>query len=237
MADQATIQEPAVPVLLLKTRSTPCDTYYDEFTAAQLPNGRRLAPIFVPVMLHKFDDDGLSMLRSLLRERQISNRTEGSFGGMIFTSQRSVEAFAHVVKTEMPTHVPEWPHLQDVPIYSVGPATTRALSAVSNNVVDTGLSTLAPPPGGPRALRPNEGLVWGNAEVTYEDVEMVVAALIQQGLMHGFVAHGQSRFAVIGAKAKGSPLLAGWPNVWQTIQNREYEESFDLDEVPGWVKG
>lgn len=112
------------------------------------------------------------------------------------------------------------------------------LRAVTNSVGDAGTSTLAPPPGGPRRLRPNEGLVWGNAAVTYEDVEMAVAALVQQGLMHGFVAHGQARFAVVGAKAKGSPLLAGWPNVWQAIQNRQYEESgFDLDEVPGWVKG
>lgn len=112
------------------------------------------------------------------------------------------------------------------------------LRAVNNSVVDAGLSTLAPPPGGPRKLRPNEGLVWGGAEVTYEHVEMVVAALVQQGLMHGFVAHGQARFAVMGAKAKGSPLLAGWPDVWPAIQSRQYEGvEFDLDEVPGWVKG
>ncbi|KAJ6780900.1 hypothetical protein PWT90_05560 [Aphanocladium album] len=131
MANQATYQEPAVPVLLLKTRSIPGDSYYDKFTAAQLPNGRRLAPIFVPVMLHKFDDDGLGMLRSLLREQKISNRPDASFGGMIFTSQRSVEAFAHVTNAEKTAQAPAWPHLQDVPVYSVGPATTRALSAVS----------------------------------------------------------------------------------------------------------
>jgi hypothetical protein len=97
-------------------------------------------------------------------------------------------------------------------------------------------STLAPPPGGPRRLRPNEGLVWGNADISQDDVELMVATLVQQGLMHGFVAHGQGRFAIIGAKAKGSPLLAGWPNVWQTIRDRRYEEGFDIDAVPGWVK-
>lgn len=115
-------------------------------------------------------------------------------------------------------------------------STKLLLRAVSNNIVDTGLSTLAPPPGGPRRLRPNEGMVWGNAEVTYEHVEMVVAALVQQGLLHGFVAHGQARFAIIGAKAKGSPLLAGWPDVWQAIQSRQHEESFNLNDVPAWVK-
>ncbi|KAI9171148.1 PCI domain-containing protein [Paramyrothecium foliicola] len=106
----------------------------------------------------------------------------------------------------------------------------------ATSAAPAGSSTLVPPPQGPQRLRPNEGLVWGNADVSLEDVEMVVASLIQQGLMHGFVAHGQGRFAIIGAKAKGSPLLAGWPNVWQTIRERRYEEGFDLDEVPGWVK-
>lgn len=79
-------------------------------------------------------------------------------------------------------------------------------------------------------------MVWGNADVTYDDVEMMVATLIQQGLMHGFIAHGQGRFAIIGAKAKGSPVVAGWPNVWQAIQDRRYDEEFDAEDVPGWVK-
>lgn len=96
--------------------------------------------------------------------------------------------------------------------------------------------SLAPPPGGPRKLRPNEGMVWGNAQVTLDDVEMMVAELVQQGLMHGFVAHGQGRFAIIGAKAKG-PIVAGWPAVWQAIQDRRHDGEFELDEVPGWVRG
>ena len=110
------------------------------------------------------------------------------------------------------------------------------MKAVSNNVQDPGNSTLVPPPGGPKKLRPNEGLIWGNAQVTPEDVEMTVATLIQSGLLHGFVAHGQGRFAIIGAKAKGSPVLAGWPNVWETIRERKYEDDFNPDDVPGWVK-
>jgi hypothetical protein len=108
------------------------------------------------------------------------------------------------------------------------------MKAVSNSAVEN--STLTPPPGGSLKLRPNEGMIWGNAEVTPEDVEMMVATLIKQDLLHGFVAHGQGRFAIIGAKAKGSPVLAGWPNVWQAIQERRYEEPFDAAEVTGWVK-
>lgn len=109
------------------------------------------------------------------------------------------------------------------------------MKALSNNAQAPSSSTLVPPPGGPKSLRPNEGMIWGDADVTTEDVEMMVATLVQQGLMHGFIAHGQGRFAIIGAKAKG-PVIAGWPNVWQTIRDRRYEDDFDLDEVPGWVK-
>lgn len=97
------------------------------------------------------------------------------------------------------------------------------------------VTTLTPPPNGPQKLRPNEGMIWGNAMVTPADVEMMVATLIQQGLMHGFIAHGQGRFAIIGAKAKG-PVLAGWPNVWQAIQDRRYDGDFDPNDVPGWVR-
>ncbi|KAF4513464.1 hypothetical protein G6O67_000732 [Ophiocordyceps sinensis] len=110
------------------------------------------------------------------------------------------------------------------------------IKAVTSNIhIPTG-TTLVAPPAGPKKLRPNEGLIWGNADVTFNDVEMTVASLIQQELMHGFVAHSQGRFAIIGAKAKG-PVLAGWPTVWQAIHERRYEETFKSDEVPGWVKG
>lgn len=109
------------------------------------------------------------------------------------------------------------------------------MQALRNNAQPSAETTLAPPPGGPRKLRPNEGLIWGNALVSYDDVEMTVATLVQQGFMHGFIAHSQGRFAIIGAKAKGSPVLAGWPNVWQTIRERRHEDDFDIDQVPGWV--
>ena len=98
-------------------------------------------------------------------------------------------------------------------------------------------STLAPPPGGPRKLRPNEGMVWGNAEVTFDDVELMVSELREQGLMHGYIAHGLGRFAIMGGRSRG-PVVAGWPSVWQAIQERSYDDGdFDLHEVPGWVKG
>ncbi|KAK1465941.1 PCI domain-containing protein [Colletotrichum melonis] len=111
-------------------------------------------------------------------------------------------------------------------------ASPAFLKAVSHDAA----STLVPPPGGPKKLRPNEGLVWGNSPVDMDDVEMNVSVLIQLGFMHGFIAHSQGRFAVMGATKK-SPVLAGWPTPWTAIRERQYEEDLDLDHVPGWVKG
>ncbi|KAI9147875.1 Uroporphyrinogen-III synthase [Paramyrothecium foliicola] len=118
----------AVPVLLLKTASTPSDSYEQLFGEASDRNGSRFAPKFLPVMQHKFEEAGLEKLRDLLRRRRFHGT--GDFGGLVFTSQRAVEAFAQVVAEERKED-PSWPYLQSVPIYSVGPATTRALQAVS----------------------------------------------------------------------------------------------------------
>ncbi len=92
-------------------------------------------------------------------------------------------------------------------------------------------TTLVPPPGGPRRLGPGEGLVWGNMPLTAEHVESVVASLVAQGLMHGFIAHSQGRFAVMGARAKGKgAVAAGWPAVAEVV-------ALDDDEpVPGLVR-
>ena len=96
-------------------------------------------------------------------------------------------------------------------------------------------TTLVPPPKR-KKLRPNEGMLNGNMHITFQDVEMKVCVLIRQGMMHGFVAHSQERFAIIGAKAKGSPLVAGWPSAYRAVRDRKYREGFDLDEVPAYIK-
>lgn len=106
------------------------------------------------------------------------------------------------------------------------------MKAVTNDNTGAGTddSTLVPPPGGLRKLRPNDGLVWGNMAVTAEHVEDVVASLVSQGLLHGYVAHAMGRFAIMGAAKKGSPVAAGWPTVADVIDTAD-------DDVPGWVKG
>ncbi|KAI0109548.1 hypothetical protein GGR51DRAFT_511908 [Nemania sp. FL0031] len=104
------------------------------------------------------------------------------------------------------------------------------LKAVSNSAgPGTNISTLAPPPGGPKRLRPNEGLVWGNMTITAEHVEGMVASLCAQGLLHGYLAHSQGRFAIMGAKQKGSAVAAGWPSVNEVLARTD-------EEIPGWVR-
>ncbi|KAI0118097.1 tetrapyrrole biosynthesis, uroporphyrinogen III synthase [Hypoxylon sp. NC0597] len=115
-----------VPVFLLKTKSTPTDAYEDIFSTPR--DSFNFESAFVPVLQHKFEDDGMQQFAKLLQERQISNSSDSAYGGLIFTSQRAVEAFAKLVE-EGKGH-DKWPHLQGIPIYSVGPATTRALKAI-----------------------------------------------------------------------------------------------------------
>ncbi|KAM0240906.1 hypothetical protein ACHAP5_007705 [Fusarium lateritium] len=144
-SEPATGQTAKIPILLLKTRSSPGDSYEDLFSESDA-HGIGFAPEFVPVLLHQFHDEGMKEVAALLGERRIGNQEHHEYGGLIFTSQRAVEAFVKLVedgkaaKANIIPHATEdatnsadttsWPHLQNVPVYSVGPATTRALAAV-----------------------------------------------------------------------------------------------------------
>lgn len=64
---------------------------------------------------------------------------------------------------------------------------------------------------------------------TMEVVESVVASLVEQDLLHGFISHSSHRFAITGAK-NASPLRVGFPPVWDVISARADTE------VPGWVR-
>ncbi|OAP58524.1 hypothetical protein AYL99_07614 [Fonsecaea erecta] len=99
-----------VPVLLLKTRSQPHDAY-EEYLAPSSGTGGSgsgsgstkhadsavstvLLPEFVPVLDHRANTENLARLEDLLKRGRLSEQ----YGGMIFTSQRAVEAWADVVK-------------------------------------------------------------------------------------------------------------------------------------------
>lgn len=125
-------------VYLLKTKSTPTDTYEEYFE--QLDNGR-FVPIFVPVLEHRFRDDTLRTIRlsaerfafaggSEATARQIAtNNPAKKYGGMIFTSQRAVEAFGGVVAKLDPAKKAAL-FDKNMPFYVVGPATARGLHAL-----------------------------------------------------------------------------------------------------------
>lgn len=85
-----------VPVLLLKTKSMPGDGYEDIFSQPQ--NGLSFDPSFVPVLEHRFEEDGMTKIESILGSKMIGRQHEASYGGLIFTSQRAVEAFAKIVQ-------------------------------------------------------------------------------------------------------------------------------------------
>ncbi|KAL5597036.1 hypothetical protein BROUX41_006297 [Berkeleyomyces rouxiae] len=142
-----------IPVLLLKTASTPTDAYQDLFgrpePQAQGGGGREAAetssassascsaaffdPTFVPVLHHHFDEDGIAQLHKILYDGSVGAGKACQYGGLIFTSQRAVEAFAHVLEQGRKKYGNAWPDgLGHVPFYSVGPATTRALAAAAH---------------------------------------------------------------------------------------------------------
>ncbi|RDW58976.1 uncharacterized protein DSM5745_11182 [Aspergillus mulundensis] len=63
------------------------------------------------------------------------------------------------------------------------------------------------------------------------EIESILASLLTQGLMRGYLTHRNPRFAIPGARLRGA-LPTGFPNVWQTIYARESEDMG----VPGWVQ-
>lgn len=121
-----------VPVLLLKTKSTPTDGYEDYFSAAR---NARFDPIFVPVLEHRFRPDALQNLRTDIVNGGFSkDSARAKYGAIIFTSQRAVEAFSHVVE-ELRAEAAELDLGEllpaTLPLYVVGPATARGLRALN----------------------------------------------------------------------------------------------------------
>ena len=63
------------------------------------------------------------------------------------------------------------------------------------------------------------------------EIESILASLLTQGFMRGYLTHRNPRLAIPGARVRGA-LPTGFPNVWDTIYARESED----DSVPGWVQ-
>jgi uroporphyrinogen-III synthase len=127
------VDDTKIPILLLKTKSVPVDTYEEEFTTFE--NGQ-YAPIFVPVLEHRFKQQALDRVRQHIVNGDFATTNKGTqpkYGAIIFTSQRAVEAFAHIIVTiredgrrSLDSCLPE-----SIPLYVVGPATARGLKALN----------------------------------------------------------------------------------------------------------
>lgn len=129
----------AIPVLLLKTASVPTDAYHQLLSSsapitdlATGPGpGPQFVPRFLPVFLHRFRPEATSWLEELLRQRRIGDGHDCTFGGLVFTSQRAVDAFRSVLDSLLLSGKQEAPLIgQQTPVYSVGPATARAIRSL-----------------------------------------------------------------------------------------------------------
>lgn len=94
-----------IPILLLKTKSIPNDGYQEQFSSSK--DDLHFEPIFVPVLEHQLQDEGLNVVRGLLQSKSISIQEGAKYGGMIFTSQRAVEAFAKLVEEGKGRYAPQ----------------------------------------------------------------------------------------------------------------------------------
>lgn len=120
------------PILLLKTKSVPTDTYEELFSTFQ---DNSHAPVFVPVLEHRFKRDALDLVRQHIISRGFVPKTHnglGTYGAFIFTSQRAVEAFNEIVETIRAEGTLSINDLlpPSLPLYVVGPATARGLKAL-----------------------------------------------------------------------------------------------------------
>jgi hypothetical protein len=64
-----------------------------------------------------------------------------------------------------------------------------------------------------------------------QDIESIVASLIKQSLLGGYLTHNPARFVIPGAKNVGA-MAKGFPNIWQVISTQQ--EAYG-NTVPGWV--
>ncbi|KAF2819523.1 tetrapyrrole biosynthesis, uroporphyrinogen III synthase [Ophiobolus disseminans] len=118
-----------VPLLLLKTKSVPTDTYEELFITL---DNHRYAPVFVPVLEHRFKRDALDEVRTHVTNHGFVPAAQqglATYGALIFTSQRAVEAFTEIVEEvrKEGKHVIDHLLPQSLPMYVVGPATARGL--------------------------------------------------------------------------------------------------------------
>jgi hypothetical protein len=82
-------------IFLLKTKSTPHDGYEEYFSG-------QYNPTFIPVLEHRYNAENLQIVKDLFLSGSLDRHDpQRKYGGLIFTSQRAVEGFAHVIHDEV----------------------------------------------------------------------------------------------------------------------------------------
>ena len=117
----------------------------------------------------------------------------------------------------------------------VDPMTAMQGGRVHTNAQFMKPADLVLPPNGAKQLSANQGTIFGNKMPDLLEIEGIVASLVQQGLLRGFISHNQGKFAILGAKQRGGPLKAGFPDVFEVLKARAKREGRASD-VPGWVQ-
>ncbi|MCJ1310017.1 hypothetical protein MMC25_003678 [Agyrium rufum] len=112
-----------IPILLLKNQSQPRDSYETHFAQDTV---QRYAPTFVPVLSHAFVDSSLERLSHSFQS------FASTYSGLIVTSQRAVEALSSVLESLNFSNAETTSTHKSLsfPIYTVGPATSRAIETV-----------------------------------------------------------------------------------------------------------
>ncbi|KAL8775031.1 MAG: hypothetical protein Q9209_000510 [Squamulea sp. 1 TL-2023] len=140
----ATLQkdgENSIPIIFLKN---PSAGHTDPYTTSFAPNtpllSSRYESLYVPVLEHTSDINPILHVLSQFNPSQNVDQdptVEFPYGGLIFTSQRAVEAFALALECRQTNHdsklngtAPGQLQRLAVPLYVVGPATARSLEGV-----------------------------------------------------------------------------------------------------------
>ncbi|OAG11497.1 uncharacterized protein CC84DRAFT_1159023 [Paraphaeosphaeria sporulosa] len=99
--------------------------------------------------------------------------------------------------------------------------------------------SLQAPPTPPVYIDPDfegmEGVVPYVHQFDIEEIEGLCASLILEGLISGYISPKLKKLAILGAKKAGSPVKAGFPNLWQVLSTKKREQA-GTDDVEGWVK-
>ncbi|KAL1595262.1 hypothetical protein SLS60_009952 [Paraconiothyrium brasiliense] len=80
-----------------------------------------------------------------------------------------------------------------------------------------------------------QGVVPYAHQFDIEEIEGLCASLILEGLISGYISPKLKKLAILGAKKAGSPVRAGFPNLWQVLSMKKREQAGG-DGVEGWVK-